>query len=492
MKMLTRFNHHHRGGAKKATVPLLFSRKFVFKSGDNDDDDGFSCDDDDDDVYESFSLDEPLRNVLDDDASSGNFFIGHHEKNGRGLYASRDVTKNESIFKKKKKKKKNDNNNKARGGTEGRQKPITSHPTIWNYDLECYLCLGELSKKKKNNNNNNNNEEVSSNGRFCSGECERDARASFYETEQTMDLRRMEKYCEENELKFPLMALRIATRSVQRSFRLDANANANANANAKAFVQFMVTQSMRKKLIKEMNISEEEVNQMMPEEAARRIRENEEEEEEEEARTNKKEEGAMSIDRKTMKKYANVAELLVHAHVDEHQMFPSWKEEHALLLQTLESCEKIRDSEEEKAKIRSVFDIRWYADLTTRFHLNSFKVEYPVSASSSSSQGDFRAMMEQTLTMSIRTGASKGSAIYAYGSMFNHSCAPNVNVTWPERNHLVEFVANENIKQGEQLTIAYIDLNEDWSLNVAKRRAQLEEAYGFLCECPRCVSETQN
>ena len=477
MKMLmTRFNHHHRGAAKKATVTLLFSRKFVFKSGDNDDDD---------DVYESFSLDDPLRNVLDDGVSSGNFFIGHHEKNGRGLYASRDVTKNESIFKKKKKKKKNNNN--AGGGTEGRQKPITSHPTIWNYDLECYLCLGELSKKKKNN-NNNNNEEVSSDGRFCSVECERDARASFYETEQTMDLRRMEKYCEENELKFPLMALRIATRSVQRSFRLDAN----ANANAKASVQFMVTQSMRKKLIKEMNISEEEVNQMTPEEAARRIRENEEEEEEEEARTNKKEEGAMSIDRKTMKKYANVAELLVHAHVDEHQMFPSWKEEHALLLQTLESCEKIRDSEEEKAKIRSVFDIRWYADLTTRFHLNSFKVEYPVSASSSSSQGDFRAMMEQTLTSSIRTGASNGSAIYAYGSMFNHSCAPNVNVTWPERNHLVEFVANENIKQGEQLTIAYIDLNEDWSLNVAKRRAQLEEAYGFVCECPRCVSETQN
>ena len=472
MKMLmTRFNHHHRGAAKKATVTLLFSRKFVFKSGDNDDDD---------DVYESFSLDDPLRNVLD-----ANFFIGHHEKNGRGLYASRDVTKNESIFKKKKKKKNDNNNNKAGGGTEGRQKPITSHPTIWNYDLECYLCLGELSKKKKNN-NNNNNEEVSSDGRFCSVECERDARASFYETEQTMDLRRMEKYCEENELKFPLMALRIATRSVQRSFRLDAN------ANAKASVQFMVTQSMRKKLIKEMNISEEEVNQMTPEEAARRIRENEEEEEEEEARTNKKEEGAMSIDRKTMKKYANVAELLVHAHVDEHQMFPSWKEEHALLLQTLESCEKIRDSEEEKAKIRSVFDIRWYADLTTRFHLNSFKVEYPVSASSSSSQGDFRAMMEQTLTSSIRTGASNGSAIYAYGSMFNHSCAPNVNVTWPERNHLVEFVANENIKQGEQLTIAYIDLNEDWSLNVAKRRAQLEEAYGFVCECPRCVSETQN
>ena len=111
-KMLTRFNHHHHhGGAANA-------RKFVFKSGDNDDDDGFSCDDDDDVVYESFSLDEPLRNVLDDDASSGNFFIGHHEKNGRGLYASRDVTKNESIFKKKKKKNDNNNNNNNNNSKE--------------------------------------------------------------------------------------------------------------------------------------------------------------------------------------------------------------------------------------------------------------------------------------------------------------------------------------------------------------------------------------
>ena len=82
MKMLTRFNHHHRGAAKKATVTLLFSRKFVFKSGDNDDDDGFSCDDDDDGVYESFSLDEPLRNVLDDDASSGIFSSGTTRRTG--------------------------------------------------------------------------------------------------------------------------------------------------------------------------------------------------------------------------------------------------------------------------------------------------------------------------------------------------------------------------------------------------------------------------
>ena len=139
--MMNAFYHHsRREAAKKATttVTLLFSRKFVFKSGDNDDDD---------DVYESFSLDDPLRNVLDDDLSSGNFFIGHHEKNGRGLYASRDVTKNESIFKKKKKKNDN-NNNKAGGGTEGRQKPITSHPTIW-ITIWSVTCAWESSQRRR-------------------------------------------------------------------------------------------------------------------------------------------------------------------------------------------------------------------------------------------------------------------------------------------------------------------------------------------------------
>ncbi len=112
------------------------------------------------------------------------------------------------------------------------------------------------------------------------------------------------------------------------------------------------------------------------------------------------------------------------------------------------------------------------------------------SASTSSSQGDFRAMMEHTLASSIRTGASNGSAIYAYGSMFNHSCAPNVNVAWPERNHLDEFVANENIKHGEQLTIAYIHSHEHWSLYVLNPLAQFQEAFGLLYDCPRRASQS--
>jgi len=395
--------------------------------------------------YESFSLDDASRVINAGETMMMNerFFVGNHEKSGRGMYATREMKRGEKIF-------------------DEAQKPIISHPTRWNYESKCYFCSGEKEKKEGS--------------RFCGDACEEDAEKSFYAAERTMDLEKIEKYCEEHELKFPLMALRIATKGVQKSLGL----NAESAANEKASVQFMVTRSMRRRLTEEMNFSEEEVNQMTPEEAARKIREK---------GKDGKEDSSNVLDWKTLRKCANVAKMLVHAHVDESQMFPSWKEEHALLLQTLESCEHVRDNESEKEKIRSVFDVRWYADLTTRFHLNSFKIEYPIGGVNS---GDFRAMMEQTLASSIRTSASNGSAIYGIASMFNHSCAPNVNVVWPERNHLVEFIANENVKQGEQLTIAYIDLNEDRSLDVAKRRAQLEEAYGFVCECPRCASETQS
>ena len=118
-------------------------------------------------------------------------------------------------------------------------------------------------------------------------------------------------------------------------------------------VPFVKTRSVRLRLTKELNFSEEEVNRMTPEEAMMRIREVEETDKNEKKKKDGK--GALTIDRKTLKKYASVADSLVHAHVDETQMFPSWKEEHSLLLRTLESCEKIRNSESDKQKIRSGF-----------------------------------------------------------------------------------------------------------------------------------------
>ena len=145
--------------------------------------------------------------------------------------------------------------------------------------------------------------------------------------------------------------------------------------------------------------------------------------------------------------------------------------------------------------------------------------------------------------------SSLGTAVYLMASLFNHSCTPNVEVTFPKNNsqysHLcslqhcccqmtiifvcthfrpcvprkpclarllcdsiccwqatveaqcraltvlllgagtAEFVAARDIACGEQLNISYIDA----SMNGALRQKQLEWAYGFKCKCALCTEE---
>lgn len=78
-----------------------------------------------------------------------------------------------------------------------------------------------------------------------------------------------------------------------------------------------------------------------------------------------------------------------------------------------------------------------------------------------------------------------GSAAFLLGSMLNHSCAPNLDVQWPENSAEVAFTAARDITAGEQLTISYIDSEQ----GVAARQDALSWGYGFACRCPRCVEE---
>ncbi|ESL09039.1 hypothetical protein TRSC58_03248 [Trypanosoma rangeli SC58] len=74
--------------------------------------------------------------------------------------------------------------------------------------------------------------------------------------------------------------------------------------------------------------------------------------------------------------------------------------------------------------------------------------------------------------------------------MINHSCVPNAAVVRPRRATTtgacsMELVARCSIKAGEELTIAYIDV-ESYTDDVEARRRRLMEDYGFLCRCPKC------
>jgi hypothetical protein len=80
-----------------------------------------------------------------------------------------------------------------------------------------------------------------------------------------------------------------------------------------------------------------------------------------------------------------------------------------------------------------------------------------------------------------------GTAFYSVICRINHSCDPNVRVTYincPQRGLLASLIALRPIAAGEELVQSYID--QFASLKV--RQKALKD-YGFECACPKCVQE---
>jgi len=53
---------------------------------------------------------------------------------------------------------------------------------------------------------------------------------------------------------------------------------------------------------------------------------------------------------------------------------------------------------------------------------------------------------------------NEGVALYPIQSWVNHSCVPNCEVKFPEKNHRIGLIATEDISAGDELTISYLDL----------------------------------
>lgn len=112
-----------------------------------------------------------------------------------------------------------------------------------------------------------------------------------------------------------------------------------------------------------------------------------------------------------------------------------------------------------------------------RLHLNTFKVDAVTDIDWSQGHAAAAAMLGGD-------AASAGSALYLLGSLFNHSCEPNVLVAFP-RDSTAVFTAARQIAAGEQLFITYIDAEQE----VDARQQYLAFAYGFRCRCARCQEE---
>lgn len=152
-----------------------------------------------------------------------------------------------------------------------------------------------------------------------------------------------------------------------------------------------------------------------------------------------------------------------------------WVESFNLLKQAFQPAVSSLGADSATAQCFNSLDLDWYVGVLSRLHLNSFRVEtVPLVTGFTDLRGG-QGFADSRV----------GSAAYLLASLFNHSCDPNVNVTWPYGNGTAVFRAARDIDAGEQLTITYIDAESA----VSERRQQLLWAYGFKCMCARCCEE---
>lgn len=147
--------------------------------------------------------------------------------------------------------------------------------------------------------------------------------------------------------------------------------------------------------------------------------------------------------------------------------------------QWLEECEILRRAFGDAGK--DIITPAWYAGITSRFHLNSFRVEIPVDVAPAST--DFKSALSAGLD-AITQGTASGSAVYKYISLLNHSCAPNCDARWEHGDSSLTIRANRDVAPGEALTIAYVDTDIPRDV----RRARLARSYAFDCACSRCAA----
>jgi hypothetical protein len=66
-------------------------------------------------------------------------------------------------------------------------------------------------------------------------------------------------------------------------------------------------------------------------------------------------------------------------------------------------------------------------------------------------------------------------------------------MTFPKHTAQIHITALEDIAEGEEITVAYVDIeqhaDEDAAACRQRRRAELARGWKLGCACPRCVSE---
>lgn len=93
------------------------------------------------------------------------------------------------------------------------------------------------------------------------------------------------------------------------------------------------------------------------------------------------------------------------------------------------------------------------------------------------------------------TARQIGSALYTVSSYLNHSCRPSARPSFSTGTAEFHLIANRDLKAGDELTVAFVDVFQDANESVVecrrRRRIELARGWRFPCLCERCEEEAR-
>ncbi|KAF9534112.1 hypothetical protein CPB83DRAFT_756005 [Crepidotus variabilis] len=106
------------------------------------------------------------------------------------------------------------------------------------------------------------------------------------------------------------------------------------------------------------------------------------------------------------------------------------------------------------------------------------------------------------------TSRQIGTAFYTLSSYLTHSCVPSARPSFVSGTSEVSIIANRDLKAGDELTIAFVDVTPNEKVTVTedgelvtniettaecrrRRRYELARGWRFACQCERCKEEAE-
>lgn len=397
---------------------------------------------------------------------------------GRGLVAARDIQYGEVLL---------------------TEQPYVCCPSLSNRRKVCYHCLKVLPTPQQQAAGAAEMPISSRSHMFCSSSCLSSAQASYFTLESQLSLEQLERHCQAYGERFPLIAARLALMIAQDGMTAAAQQQqqgSDSQLHPEAGVGRSSTDVGRISRISRMSTGSTGSSRWSHTLATSSMRssnnlgttswQSSSSSNRWQGRpgsySTKTALGPAGHDGSVHQQVASALGFLCFANVPPPPPGP-WAEAHKMLARALAAAAGNREQEEEAAGLQAALqglDLDWYVAVMARLHLNTFKVEAALPIDWSQGHAAAAAMLGGD-------AASAGSALYLLGSLFNHSCEPNVHVTFPGNDSTAVFTAARQIAEGEQLFITYIDAGQE----LDARQEYLAFAYGFRCHCVRCCEELE-